>query len=116
MSMPRQNIQEDRHRSKRYWQAHISAQRKSGLSRAAYCKEHNLSYHAATYWNRKLSLPEQEQTNLVPVKFSSNIALNPGQPVHSGLKVILPNKIAIEVGDDFSPATLTKLLTALERN
>ena len=53
--MTRQNIQEDRQRSRRHWQAHISAQRKSGLSRAAYCKEHNLSYHAATYWNRKLS-------------------------------------------------------------
>jgi hypothetical protein len=115
MSMTRQNIQEDRQRSRRHWQAHISAQRKSGLSRAAYCKEHNLSYHAATYWNRKLSLPEQKQTNLVPVRFSSNIALNPAQPAHSCLKVILPNKIAIEVGDDFSPATLTKLLTALKR-
>jgi transposase len=116
MSMTRQNFQEDRQRSRRYWQAHISAQRKSGLSRAAYCKEHNLSYHAATYWNRKLSLPEQEQTNLVPVKFFSNIEINPAQTGRSGLKVILPNKIAIEVGDDFSAATLRKLLAALERN
>jgi hypothetical protein len=116
MSMTRQNIQEDRQRSRRHWQAHISAQRESGLSRAAYCKEHNLSYHAATYWNRKLSLPAQEQTNLVPVRFSSNIAINPGQAARSGLKVVLPNKIVIEVGDDFSPVTLKKLLTALEMN
>ena len=114
--MARQNIQEDRQRRERHWQAHISAQRKSGLSRAAYCKEHNLSYHAATYWSRKFSLPEQEQTNLVPVRFFSNIEINPGQNARSGLKVILPNKIAIEVGDDFSPVTLKKLLTTLERN
>jgi hypothetical protein len=116
MSMTRQNFQEDRLRSRRHWQAHISAQKKSGLSRAAYCKEHNLSYHTATYWSRKLSIPEHEQTNLVPVRFSSNIEINPAQTARSGLKVILPNKIAIEVDDDFSPAALTKLLTALERN
>lgn len=116
--MTRQNIQEDRQRSRRHWQAHIFAQRRSGLSRAAYCKEHNLSYDAATYWNKKLSQPGQEQTNLVPVRFSSNIAINPGQTARSGsgLKVILPNKIVIEVGDDFSPATLKKLLTTLEMN
>ena len=114
--MTRQNIQEDRQCRRRQWQTHISAQRKSGLSRAAYCKEHNLSYHAATYWSKKFSKPEQKQTNLVPVNFFSNIELNPAQAIRSDLKVILPNKIAIEVGDDFSPATLVKLLTALERN
>ena len=114
--MTEQNIQEDRQRKERHWQTHISAQRKSGLSRAAYCKEHSLSYHAATYWSRKLSKPVQKQTNLVPVKFSSNIEINPAQTARSDLKVILPNKIAIEIGDDFSPATLTKLLTTLKRN
>ena len=116
MSMTRQNIQGDRQRSRRHWQAHISAQRKSGLSRAAYCKEHNLSYHAATYWSRKLSQAEKKQTNLVPVRFSSNIALTPYQTARSSLKVILPNKIVIVVSDDFSPATLKKLMTALEMN
>jgi hypothetical protein len=114
--MTRQNTQTDRQRSRRHWQAHISAQRKSGLSRAAYCKEHNLSYHAATYWSRKLSQVEQKQTNLVPVRFSSDIAIKTYQTARSGMKVILPNKIVIEVGDDFSPATLKKLLTALEIN
>jgi hypothetical protein len=31
------------------------------------------------------------------------------------LKIILPDKTAIEVGDDFSSATLTRLLATLER-
>lgn len=114
--MAEQNIQKNRHRKERHWQAHISAQRKSGLSRAAYCKEHNLSYHAATYWSRKLSKPMQKQTNLVPVKFPSNIEINPAQTARPDFKVILANKIAIEIGDDFSPATLTKLLAVLKRN
>lgn len=114
--MAEQNIQNNKQRKERHWQAHISAQLKSGLSRAAYCKEHNLSYHVATYWSKKLSAPLKEQTNLVPVRFSSSIITMPASSAQSDLKIILPNKIAIEVGNDFSPATLTKLLTILERS
>lgn len=114
--MTEQDIQKSKQRKERHWQVHISAQRKSGLSLAAYCREHNLSYHTATYWSKKLSQPEKEQTNLVPVRFFSNIGTMPTSATHSDLKVILPNKIAIEVGDDFSPATLAKLLTVLERS
>lgn len=114
--MTEQNIQEIKQRKERHWQAHISAQLKSGLSRAAYCKEHNLSYHVVTYWSKKLSAPLKEQTNLVPVRFASSSGITPASSAHSDLKVILPNKIAIEVGDDFSPATLAKLLTVLERS
>ena len=114
--MQRQNTQEDQRRREQHWQTHISAQKKSGLSRSAYCKQHNLSYHAATYWSRKFSQPEQNQTNLVPVRFSSNIEINPARRSGSDLKIILPNRIAIEVGDEFSPATLKKLLAALERH
>ena len=112
--MTRQSIQEDRQRKERHWQAHISAQKKSGLSRAAYCNQHHLSYHAATYWSRKFSQPEQKQTNLVPVRFSSSIKINSAQTARADLKVVLLSKIAIEVGDNFSPATLTRLLAALE--
>ncbi len=36
------------------WKAHAEAQRQSGLSRAEYCRRHNLSYHALTYWVKKL--------------------------------------------------------------
>jgi len=50
----------------------------------------------------------------VPVRFSSNIETNPVQTARSGLKVILPNKIAIEVDDDFSPATLNARRWSIE--
>lgn len=116
MPMTERNTQESKQRKERQWQAHIAAQLKSGLSRAAYCKEHNLSYHVATYWSKKLSEPIKEQTNLVPVRFSSSIEPMPASSAHSDLKVILPSKITIKVGDDFSPATLAKLLTVLERS
>ena len=113
--MTRQSNQADRSRRIRHWQAHITAQKQSGLSRAEYCRQHQLSYHAATYWHRKLSKPTSQETTLVPVTFASSIKINSAPTARSVLKVILPNKIAVEVDDGFSPTTLTKLLVTLER-
>jgi len=113
--MARQINQADRSRRMRRWQAHITAQKQSGLSRAEYCRQHQLSYHAATYWNRRLSKPTSQETTLVPVTFASSIKINSAPTARSVLKVILPNKIAVEVDDGFSPTTLTKLLLTLER-
>jgi len=113
--MTRQSKQDDQYRNQRYWQAHVTAQKKSGLSRAEYCRQHQLSYHAATYWNRKFSKPVSKETTLVPVTFASSIKINSAPMARTVLKVILPNKIAVEVADDFSPITLTKLLVTLER-
>jgi len=113
--MAKQSRQADQLRRIRHWRAHLSAQKESGLSRAEYCRQHQLSYHAATYWNRRLSKPASQETTLVPVTFASSMKIGPAPANRSVLKVILPNKIAVEVDDSFSPTTLTKLLAALER-
>ena len=113
--MTRQSRQNNQIRVQRHWQAHVTALKKSGLSRAEYCRQHQLSYHAATYWLRKLSKPVNKGTTLVPVTFTPDTLKNPVPAVRAALKVVLPNKTAIEVSDDFSPVTLTRLLATLEK-
>ena len=113
--MAGQKTRDDQCRNRRYWQAHITAQKQSGLSRAEYCRQHQLSYHAATYWTRRLSKFSKQETTLVPVTFASRVKINSELVARSVLKVILPSKIAIEVDDGFSPKTLAKLLMTLER-
>ncbi len=51
----------------------------------------------------------------MPVTFTPDTSKNPVSAVEAALKVVLPNKIAIEVSDDFSPVTLTRLLATLEK-
>ena len=51
----------------RYWQAHIKALSESGLSRAEYCRQQKLSYHALIYWQRKFSPKVKQSQTLVPV-------------------------------------------------
>lgn len=113
--MTRQSRRADQLRRRRHWQAHVTAQKESGLTRAEYCRQHKLSYHAATYWHKRLSKAARNETTLVPVPFASSININSVPATRSVLKVILPNKIAVEVDDGFSSTTLTKLLATLER-
>ena len=49
-----------------YWQEQIQLKQESGLSRAAYCKKHDLSYHKFVYWEQKKA--QRKKSQLLPVK------------------------------------------------
>jgi transposase len=100
--------------NQRHWSAHVKAFKKSGMSRAEYCRQHRLSYHAMSYWCRRFSRNKESNSNLVPVPFHywQNQQV---QPIRAPLRLILPDKMSIEIGDNFSEHTLTKLLSVLER-
>jgi len=98
---------------RRLWQAHVNAVAKSGLSRAEYCRRHTLSYHALSYWHRKLSRSSSKAT-LVPVTLPTELIRNGGHHDQAELEIILPGKMSVFVGDNFSPTTLGRLLTVLE--
>jgi len=99
----------------RHWQAHIQALKKSGLSRAEYCRRHGLSYDAMTYWLRKnIKGNGNQQPTLVPVPLQSRI----NEPTQSSsgnvVRVVLPGDVAVEVSDNFAPSTLANVLSVLE--
>ncbi|MGH8111058.1 MAG: IS66 family insertion sequence element accessory protein TnpA [Rhodanobacteraceae bacterium] len=47
------------------WSAHLAACRASGLSAAAFCREHGLAYAQYMYWQHRLG---QGARGLVPVR------------------------------------------------
>lgn len=112
--MTNQSNQEDQAREWRHRQAHVTALRKSGLSRAEYCRQHQLSYHRLAYWEKKLATPVKSETTLVPVAFPLGIRMT-APAAAQAIKFILPNNIAVEVHDNFSTETLTRLLATLEK-
>lgn len=101
-------------RNRRRWHAHVNALSLSGLSRAEYCRQHGLSYHAMTYWWRRLSTPKEPASMLVPVSFHPH-SHKQRQAANESIRVILTTGISIEVQDSFSERTLTRLLAVLER-
>jgi hypothetical protein len=38
-----------------FWQDHVTAWLSSGLSQAAYCKQHEIKFHNFAYWRNRLS-------------------------------------------------------------
>ncbi|MDP3180868.1 MAG: hypothetical protein Q8M67_03560 [Bacteroidota bacterium] len=95
------------------WQAHFAAQARSGLSRPEYCRRQQISYHAFGYWRRKLSKTAGNNVALVPITLQAE----PSRLIDFGgaadLTLVLPGSMSIAVGDNFSGATLTRLLNVL---
>lgn len=52
-----------------FWQEQVKLKQESGLSRADYCRKHNLVCSQFTYWERKLDQPAAQ---LVPVKLEQS--------------------------------------------
>ncbi len=98
-------------RNRRHWEVHLKASAKSGLSRAEYCRRNSLSYHAMSYWHKRLSGENTRQT-FVPVKMA--VIHNEDHQDETGLRIILPGKLSVSVRNNFSPTTLDRLLTVLE--
>ena len=98
----------------RFWQAHLRALGGSGLSRREYCRRHHLSYHALTYWVRKLrpTSPRATPPALVEVPACSLPLL---QRSDSAFRLHLDQGRLLEIESDFDEAGLGRLLRVLEQ-
>ena len=98
----------------RFWQAQVRALGGSGLSRREYCRRHHLSYHALTYWVRKLrpTSPRATPPALVEVAACSLPLLQrPG----SAFRLHLDQGRLLEIASGFDEVSLGRLLRVLER-
>jgi len=94
------------------WLAHLGAWQKSRLSRAEYCRQHDLSYHALNYWKKKTDRRQKAACHFFPVPVTK-IAQAAVHDCTATLKVDLGRGLKIEVHDGFTPATLSRIVQAL---
>lgn len=102
-----------REKRRNYWHSLVVKQAESGLSAAAFCREHNLHQDQFYRWRRgfrRATTANNEQVvegfvQLVPS--SRNLA--------SGVRIVLGQGISIEVERNFDSATLHAAVTALFR-
>jgi len=92
-------------KKQRCWQRYIEQWLQSGLSQAAYCREHKLKIKSFTYFKSRLkkkNLPVQfVQVPVEPVRVPSFVKLNVG------------SSFQIEIPDGFSQNTLIQVLQVL---
>ena len=103
------------------WQSHITAQQSSGLTQAAYCREHGLNAKYLSLWKRKLR-PTADSPALIPVIVKpakvrlavrpSCVAVSKSAQVATDLllKTSLPNGVAVEVHFSNAAALMPLLL------
>jgi hypothetical protein len=93
---------------RKQWRTIIDNQATSGMSIAAYCREHHLTSSYYYTWRRKLRA-EQSATG-------GFLELIPGKSVEaaSGVRIGLGAKLAIEVTRGFDPYTLRAVVETLK--
>ena len=99
--------------NRKIWQSHLKAWGDCGLSRAEYCRQQNISYHAFKYWEKKLIDKQGSRPAFISVpalRIEQGILRRNDQ---AKLIVALGGRYRIEVHDDFSPITLSRLISTL---
>ena len=86
-----------------YWQGIINQYRDSGLSGAAFCKEHDINPGRFYHWRRRLT--DSNRCNGSGGGFFELIPCT-SEGARTAIHVQLPNGIVVEVGRGFDPVTL----------
>lgn len=102
------------HAGRQFWQAHVEALAESGISRREYCRRHNLSYHALTYWVRKQQSSIKSRPPFALVELPVRSAL-PMRREEAAFRLHLGYGRMLEIEPDFDEAALGRILTVLER-
>ena len=97
------------------WREHIEGWSASGLSQAEYCRRNGISLSSFYYWKRRLDRrpPSVEERRIVPIPFPGSPLSPPSAP--KPLMVHVGSGFRVEIGGDFCPGILEKLIVALER-
>jgi hypothetical protein len=90
-----------------FWQDHITAWQGSGLSQAAYCKQHEIKFHNFAYWRNRLSpakVPSAKLMKLGTIPASSRVVMN------------LPLGVSLELSAGDLPVVLPAVLHILRES
>lgn len=95
-----------------YWQDQINSWKTSGISQKQYCHNRSLALSTFCYWKRRLNTQEPAKPKFYPLA----IPASPLEPTEAGLMLLVgPKQFQVQIKNDFSPATLKKLIATLEQ-
>lgn len=97
-----------------FWQRHITSWEKMDISQAEYCRQNGLSSRSFGYWKKRQNNAKVNPVSFVPVPLAPPMAI--GSKVgRAPICIVIDDRHRIEVGDDFSPLTLQRLVHTLEQ-
>jgi hypothetical protein len=111
--MAKQTRKERNREKRREWKSRINAWKSSGLTQVEYCRQKELSKCQFTYWKCKLE-KKVDPITFVPIMGKPVRSQTP-QNHQAPIKLIIDSMYQIEIGDGFSPGTLSTLIRTLDR-
>ena len=112
---------------KAFWQKHLRAWSRSGLTQAEYCRQHQLSAPAFGWWKRQLQgtprprkgPPTAKQSEPCDTARARFIEVQHGPHIDPGSRptiyeVLLARGRVIRVGHAFDPEVLKRLIATVE--
>ena len=100
---------------RQFYQKHLAKWKDTGLSQAEYCRQNGLIRHRFGYWKRKLFKEgRQVEFAVLPVNLSEHNVPFIQDSVPSPLRLIVDSRFNLEIPDQFSQDTLTKVLQVLQ--
>ena len=100
---------------RQFYQKHLTNWKGTALSQAEYCRRNSLVRHRFAYWKRKLFKEEgQIKFAELPVSLSEQSVPFIRDNVFSTLRLMVDSRFSLEIPDQFSQDTLTKVLQVLQ--
>lgn len=93
-----------------YWLEHIRKWQESGLSKAEYCRQNDLTKHLFYYRCQRLRPASPDEGTVVPLSFQVG-DISPNQPC---LVITVGGRYQVAIEGDFHPPVLQKLIKTLE--
>lgn len=91
-----------------FWKGHVAGWRSSGLTQAAYCRQHGLSLASLGYWRRTLGKAAAAPASaLVPIVVGE--AVTPDEAI----EVQLPNGLRARLPTGMAPSHWAPVIRAL---
>jgi len=107
----------ERSAKEKFWQGHIAGWKTSGLSQQVYCQNNHLAVATFGYWRSKLKLPvgTSDKPRFYPLAVATAHQTACFQKSEHAIRLVLDRqRFIIEIDDEFSSATLQRLILALE--
>ena len=95
-----------------FWKQHLERWRSSNVTQKAFCLENGLKAHQFTYWKKRFVEIESGGIQFVPVRLSRFKESAPASRA-SNLVLIIDRGFRVEIGPDFDPVLLRRLVAAL---
>jgi len=109
--MAEQTRKERNREKEQFWSTHMESWKESGLRQVDYCRQKDLSRTRFTYWKCKLT---KKAGSVTFVQMPGKAIRSQRHPKNQGsLKLNINSTYQIEIGDGFSPDTLSTLIRTL---